>query len=96
MVFGQIWGTRNRREQRGRYNLGGASAPPPPWRPWTRGGTLLPSRGRPRKNKKEGARLSPPLSRWRRSAAGARIVTAIYTNNLATVNTNFLPLYAAV
>ena len=88
-------GTRNRREQRGRSNLGGAPAPPPPWRPWTRGGTLLPSRGRPRKKKKEGA-LSPSLSRWCRSAAGARIVTAIYINNLATVNTNFLPLYAAV
>ena len=49
---------------------------------------------RPRKKKNEGA-LSP-LSRWRRSAAGARIVMAIYINNLATVNTNFLPLYAAV
>ena len=40
--------------------------------------------------------LSPPLSQWRRSAAGARLVTAIYINNLATVNTNFLPLYATV
>ena len=40
--------------------------------------------------------LYPPLSRWCRSAAGARIVTAIYINNLATVNTNSLPLYAAV
>ena len=40
--------------------------------------------------------LSPTLSRWRRSAVGARIVTAIYINNLATINTNFLPLYAAV
>ena len=41
-------------------DFGGAPAPPPPWRPWTRGGTLLPSRGRPRKKKKEGA-LSPSL-----------------------------------
>ena len=41
-------------------------------------------------------RRSGALSRWRRSAAGARIVTAIYINNLANVNTNFLPLYAAV
>ena len=40
--------------------------------------------------------FSPPRFRWRRSAAGARIVTSIYINNLATVNTNFLPLYAAV
>ena len=52
-------GTRNIREKRGRYNLGGAPAPPPPWRPWTRGGTLLPSRGRP-SNKEEGD-LSPSL-----------------------------------
>ena len=96
MVFGQIWRTQNRREQIVRSNLRGASAPPPPWRPWTRGGTLLPSRGRPRKKKKKEAALSPPLSRWRRNAVGARIMTAIYINNLATVNTNFLCLYAAV
>ena len=57
MVFSQIRGTRNRREHRGRSNLGGAPAPPPPWRPWTRGGTLLPFRGRPRKKKKEGGSL---------------------------------------
>jgi hypothetical protein len=44
----------------------------------------------------EGGGLSPPLSRWRRNAAGAIIVTAIYTNNFAAVNTNSLPLYAAV
>ena len=48
-----------------------------------------------RPRKKEGG-LSRPLSWWRRSAVGARIVTAIYTNNLATVNTKSLPLYAAV
>ena len=46
-------GTRNIREQRGRSNLGGAPTPPLPWRPWTRGGTILPSRGRPRKKKKK-------------------------------------------
>ena len=56
---------------------------------------MLPSRGEA-KEEEEGGGLSPPLSRWRRSAAGARIVTAIYINNLATVNTNNLPLYAAV
>ena len=43
----------------------------------------------------EGAH-SPPLSRWRRSAAGAIIVTAIYAYNFADVNTNSLALYAAV
>ena len=46
--------------------------------------------GRPRKKKKE------PSSRWRRSATGARIVTTIYTNNLAIVNTNSLPLHIVV
>ena len=40
--------------------------------------------------------LSPPRFRWRQSATGAMIRTTIYINNLATVNTNFLPLYAAV
>ena len=95
MVFSQIWGTRNSREQRGKSNLGGAPNPPRPCRPRTKGGTLLPSRGEAKEEEEVGA-LSPPLSRWRRSAAGARIVTTIYINNLGTVNTNFLPLYAAV
>ena len=49
---------------------------------------------RSRKKKKEG--LSPPRFRWRRSAAGAIIITAIYTNNFTTVITNSSPLYAAV
>ena len=35
------------------------SCPPPPWRPWTRGGTLLPSRGEAKEE--EGGGLSPPL-----------------------------------
>ena len=51
--------------------------------------------GRPRKKKKEGGSL--PLAPGGAGVpSGATIVTAIYTNNLATVNTNFLPLYAAV
>jgi hypothetical protein len=43
---GQNLSSGNRREQRGRSNLRGAPAPPPPWQPcpWTRGGSLLPSR----------------------------------------------------
>ena len=89
-------GTRNRREQRGRSNLGGAPAPPPPWRPRAIGGTLLPTREEAKEEEEEGRGLSPPLSRWRRSAAGARIVMAIYINNLATVKTNFLPLCSGV
>src|SRR3989337_391252 len=80
---------RNRREQIERSNLGGAPAPPPPWQPWTRGGTLLPSRGE-EKQEEEGGGLSPPLTRWCRNAAGAIIVTAIYTNNFAAVITNSL------
>jgi len=102
-IFGNIrngfqpgLGTRNRREQRGRSNLGGAPTPPPPWWPWTRGGILLPSRGEAKEEEEEGGGLSPPLSQWRRRAAGVRIVTAIYINNLATIITNSLPLYAAV
>ena len=66
-----------------------------PWRPRTRGETLLPSREKVKEEEEEGG-LSPPLSRWRRSAAGARIVTTIYTNNFADIITNSLPLYAAV
>ena len=50
-------GTRNRREQRERSNLGGDPPLREPWRPWTRGETLLPSRGRPSKKKKEGGSL---------------------------------------
>ena len=89
-VFSQETETRNRKKQRGRSNLGGAPAPSLPWRPWTRGGTLLPSRGEAKEE--EGGGLSPPLSRWRRNTVGARIVTAIYVNNLAAVNTNSPPL----
>ena len=53
--------TRNRREQRGKSNLGGAPAPPPPWRPRTRGGTLLSSRGEA-KEEEEGGGSLPSLS----------------------------------
>ena len=96
MVFDQKTGTRNRREQRGKSNLGGAPAPPPPWRPWTRGGTLLPSRGEAKEEEEEGGGLSPPLPRWHWNAVGASIMTAIYSNNFAAVNTNSLPHYAVV
>ena len=50
--------------------------------------------GQGRRRRRRG--LSPPRFRWRRSAIGATIGTAIYINNLAIVNTNFLPLYAAM
>ena len=46
----------NRERQRDKSNLRGALAPPPPCKPWTRGETLLPSRGMSR-NKKGGSRV---------------------------------------
>ena len=48
------------------------------------------------KVEEEGGGLSPPHFRWRRSATGATIVTAIYISNLATVNTNSPPLCSGV
>ena len=54
-------GSANRREQRGRTNLGGAPPPPPPWRPWTRGGTLLPSSGEAKEEEEGGGSLSHSL-----------------------------------
>ena len=62
----------------------------------TKGRTLLPLREKA-KEEGEGGGLSPPRFRWRRSAAGAIIVTAIYTNNFSAIITNSPPpLYAAV
>ena len=49
----------NAETERDRSNLGGALAPPTPWRPWTRGETLLPSTGKV-KEEEEGGGLSPP------------------------------------
>ena len=66
-----------------------------PWRPRTRGETLLPSREEVKEEEDEGA-PSPLLFRWRRNAAMAIIITAIFTNNFTTVITNSSPLYAAV
>ena len=83
------------RETEERSNLGGAPTLREPWTPRTSGGTLLPSRGQAKQGK-EGGGLSPPLSRWRRSAAGGTIVTAIISINFAAVINIFLPLYAAV
>ena len=54
-----------------------------PWRPRTRGETLLPSREEVKEEEEEGG-PSPPLLRWRRNAAVAIIIiTAIYTNTSA-------------
>ena len=90
-----MWERRNRERQRDRSNLGGALAPLPPWRPWTRGETLIPSREKVKEEEEEGG-LSPPLSRWCRNGAGAIIVTAIYTNNFTAVITDSPPLCSGV
>ena len=81
-------------KQRDRSNLGGALAPPVPWRPWTIGETLLPSREEVKEEEEVGA--SPPLFQLRRNVTGAIIITAIFTNNFTAIITNSSPLYAAV
>ena len=53
---------RNRERQRDRSNLGGALAPPTPWRPWTRGETLLPSREKVKEEEEEGGGSLPLAS----------------------------------
>ena len=69
---------RNRERQRDRSNLGGALTPPMPWRPWTRGENLLPSR----EKVKEETSL-PLVSGGAGTPPGAIIITAIYTNTSA-------------
>ena len=66
-----------------------------PWRPRTRGETLLPSREEVKEEENEGA-PSPLLFRWRQNAAVAIIITAIFTNNFTAIITNSSRLYAAV
>ena len=48
------------------------------------------------KEEEEGGGLYPPRFRWRRNAAVAIIITAIFTNNFTAIITNSSPLYAAV
>ena len=86
---------KHRERQRDRSNLGGALAPPTPWKPRTRGETLLPSREEVKEEEDEGA-PSPLLFRWHWNAAVAIIITAIFTNNFTAIITNSSPLYAAV
>ena len=82
-------------KQRDRSNLGGALAPPMPWRPRTEGETLLPSREEIKEEEDEGP-PSPLLFRWHRNTVVAIIIiTAIYTNTSA-IFTNIsitFPLY---
>ena len=86
---------RNRERQRDRSNLGGALAPPMPWRPRTRGETLLPSREEV-KEEEEGGGSLPLASGGAGVPPGAIIITAIFTNNFTAIITNSSPLYAAV
>ena len=51
----------NRENREERSNLGGAPALREPWRPRTRGGTLLPSRGKAKQEEEGGGPLSPSL-----------------------------------
>ena len=77
----------NRSEVRGRSNLGRAPAPPPPRRPWNRGGTLLPSRGEA-KEEEGGGCLSPSLPGASQRRRGNHRVTAIYSKNSVIFTNN--------
>ena len=90
----------NAETERDRSNLGGALAPPMPWRPRTRGETLLPHREEVKEEEEEERGPSPPLFRWRGNAAVATIIiTAIFTNTSAiftNISITFPPLSTAV
>ena len=83
--------TRKQKETEREIQSRGGPALRELWRPWTRGETLLPSRGEANEEE-EGGGLSPPLSQWRQSAAGARIVTAIYIDT-SILHHDFLLLF---
>ena len=85
----------NTETKRDRYNIRGDLAPPTPWETRTRGETLLPSREEVKEEEDEGP-PSPLLFRWRRNAAVAIIITAIFTKNFTAIITNSSPLYAVV
>ena len=90
-----IKATQRTQKQRDRSNLGGALAPPMPWRPRTRGETLLPSREEVKEEEDEGA-PSSLLFRWPQNVVVAIVITAIFTNNFTVIITNSSPLYAAL
>ena len=88
---------RDRERQRDRSNLGGALTPSLPWRPWTRGETLLPPREKV-KEEEEGGSL-PLASGGAGTPPGAIIISAIYTNTSAiftNISITFPPLSTAV
>ena len=93
---GQQGERRNRERQRDRSNLGGALAPPTPWRPRTRGETLLPSREEVKEEEEEGGGSLRLTSGGTGVPPGAIIITAIFTNNFTAIITNSSPLYSAV
>ena len=70
-IYETVKGQNTRtQKQRDRSNLGGALAPPMPWRPRTRGETLLPSREEVKEEEEQDGPPSPLLFRWHRSATG--------------------------
>ena len=95
MVFGQIWERETEENREGDPISEGLPSLRHHGDQGPEGELSSPSRGEARDEEEVGG-LSPPRFRWRRSATGATIGMAIYINNLATVNTNFIPLYAAV
>ena len=85
-------------KQRDRSNIGGALAPPTPWRLWTRGETLLPSKEKV-KAEEEGGGLSPLASGGAGALPGAIIITAIFANTSAiftNISITFPLLYPVV
>ena len=67
-----------------------------PWRPRTRGETLLPSREEVKEEEEEGGHSLPLTSGGAGVPLGAIIISAIFTNNFTAIITNSSPLYAAV
>ena len=69
-----------------------------PWKPWTRGETLLPSREEV-KEEEEGGGSLPLASGGTGTPSGAIIITAIFTNTYAiftNISITFPPLSTAV
>ena len=90
MVKGRNQGTQKQRETERQIQSRRVSRPSHAMEVMDQRGTLLPSTGEA-KEEEEGGGLSPPLSRWSRSAARAIITTTIYTNNFTAVITNSSP-----
>ena len=98
MVKGQNLGTQKQRETERRIQSRWGSRPSHAMGAKDQRGNLLPSRDEVKEEEQEGG-LSPPCFRWRRSAAGAIIITAIFTNTtviFTNISITFPLLYSAV